>query len=213
MSLPEQLWLTHLPLNGHKRVLGDPSAQHQLVMGLFPDGLGESPRQRAGALYRIEQTRSMVPFMLVQSVIAPNTGHHRGARVQSMLPALEKLSAGAPVHYRIAANPVRTVLPEGAKPRSGVRGRRKDLRGPEADEWWESRAKEAGLYLESLRSHDHHFSLARKRVGESVSHRGVCFDGVAEVTDQVALMRAVVEGVGRGRPYGLGLLSVIPIGG
>ncbi|MEV2279145.1 type I-E CRISPR-associated protein Cas6/Cse3/CasE [Nocardiopsis sp. NPDC049922] len=213
MSLPEQLWLTHLPLTGHKRILGDPSAQHKFVMGLFPDGLGESPRQRAGALYRIEQNRDAAPSMLVQSLIAPNTAHHHGARVRSMLLVLDQMIEGNPVRYRLAVNPVRTVLPEGAEPKSGVRGRRKDLRGAEADQWWESRAKDAGLRLESLRSREHHFSRARKRTEKPVSYHGVCFDGVAEVVDRAALVRAVVEGIGRGRPYGLGLLSVVPIGG
>lgn len=213
MSLPEQLWLTHLPLIGHKKILGDPSAQHKFVMGLFPDGLGESPRQRAGALYRIEQVRDSAPSMLVQSAIAPNTAHYRGARVQSMLPLLEGLAEGAPVHYRLAANPVRTVLPAGAAPGSGVRGKRKNLIGAEAEEWWEIRAKDSGLRLESLRSCDYHFSRAKKRTDKPVSHSGVCFDGVAEVVDRAALIRAVIEGIGRGRPYGLGLLSVVPIRG
>lgn len=211
MNLPEQLWLTHLPLDRHRKVLGDPAAQHRLVMGLFPDGLGESPRRRAGVLYRIEQERgAAAPAMLVQSVIAPNTQRHRAARVRSMLPVLEKLVEGTPVHYRLAAGPMKTVLPDGAEPGSGVRGVRKELRGEDAEDWWRRRAKDCGLGLELVRSSDHHFSRARRGTEGSVGYRGVCFDGVGEVVDRGALVRTLVEGVGRGRPYGLGLLSVIP---
>lgn len=41
-------------------------------------------------------------------------------------------------------------------------------------------------------------------------HSLVRYDGTATVTDPDALRAAVLAGIGRGKPYGAGLLSLAP---
>lgn len=222
MTMPDQLWLTRLPLRNRSRLLRSPSAQHRLVMSLFPDGLGQDPRRRAGVLFRIEQTTPTAPpVLLVQSALRPDTETTPNARTLSLLPLLDHLREGTTVNFRIAASPMRTVLPPNAQPGSGVRGVRKNLIGAQAEEWFSDRAAKAGLQVAAIRSRDHDFGRCRLNATEKekarangekvdISYPGLLFDGVAEVTDHTTLTAAVAEGIGRGRPYGLGLLSLAP---
>ncbi len=41
-------------------------------------------------------------------------------------------------------------------------------------------------------------------------HSLIRYDGTATVTDPTALTQAVLTGIGRGKPYGAGLLSLAP---
>ncbi|WP_443065169.1 type I-E CRISPR-associated protein Cas6/Cse3/CasE [Streptomyces sp. NBC_00536] len=45
---------------------------------------------------------------------------------------------------------------------------------------------------------------------QSLRHSLVRYDGTATGTDPQALMAAVLSGIGRGKPYGAGLLTLVP---
>ncbi|WP_052745509.1 type I-E CRISPR-associated protein Cas6/Cse3/CasE [Allosalinactinospora lopnorensis] len=210
MTLPAQLWLTHTTLTGpqseHLRYTA--SALHKKLMRMFPDGLGPQPRRQAGALYRVEPDDCALQ-LLVQSQIAPDLSAFPSARSRSLLPLFEHLTEGTPVYYRIAANPTKAVRdPENPK----KRGTRKALYGDQANDWWRRKAHDAGLAPVTLDSSRYAFGSDVRRHGDNdrLLNHGIQFDGVAEVTDQQRLTSAIVEGIGRGRAYGLGLLSVVP---
>jgi CRISPR system Cascade subunit CasE len=52
-----------------------------------------------------------------------------------------------------------------------------------------------------------------RRGGTRIRHALTRYDGIAVVTDPDALRRAVLGGVGRGKSYGAGLLSLAPLRG
>jgi CRISPR system Cascade subunit CasE len=204
---------------------------HRTVMRLVPDGLGATPRAQAGALFRLETDGAGEPVLLVQTRVRPSTDRLPTgyARTESrpMGALLTALRPGLPVRYRLAANAVRRCGPHST---TGNWKQAIPLRGPEADQWWTDRAAAAGLALRTLasRSTDPAItwhartpaptppaeagpaSAAKARGDRRVDRAVTLFEGDALVTDPDALRTALMNGIGRSKSYGCGLLSLAP---
>ena len=208
---------TQLVLNPRHRDVADDLANcdrmHQRTTGLCcPGEFGPGSRQAAGVLYRVEQGRAGT-VVLVQSLTDPDfTRLPPGYAVNStrdLSALLDNLERGTLVRYRIAANPTRRE-PSADTGRGKVRG----LRGNGALTWWQRRADEYGLDIESA-------TISREEILKGVRQRGsqpltmahvlVQFDGTAVVRDPGAAREAILAGIGRAKSYGCGLLSVAPI--
>lgn len=118
---------------------------------------------------------------------------------------LVRLRPGLPVHYRIAANPSKRLAKADAqhKAKQVVA-----LSGTAADEWWSRKATEHGLALSSLLATPMPSASGKVGQGHSVRHSLTRFDGLAVITDAERLRAAVLEGIGRGKSHGCGLLSL-----
>ena len=225
-------YLTRLLLNpGHRSVqsdLANSAALHRRVMSLVPDGLGRSPRAAAGVLFRLDTDGIGFPALFVQSRIAPDTGRlptgYAEAHTRDMSALLNALRPGLRVRYRLLGNAVRRCG------RNSTAGRWKQvvpLRDDEANQWWADRAPGAGLLLHTLLSHSAEpltayrsplRGTARKHVGSKgepegnvrVPYSTTLFEGLATVNDPDAVRSALLSGVGRGKSYGCGLLSLAP---
>ncbi|WP_405675789.1 type I-E CRISPR-associated protein Cas6/Cse3/CasE [Streptomyces sp. NBC_01511] len=220
----ESGWLTQLLLNPRDRTvqrdLRSLSDLHRTVMRLVPDGLGDSPRSRAGVLFRLEADGTGSPVVLVQTALRPATDrlpdNYARAQVRSMEALLAALRAGLPVRYRLAGNAVRRCGPNS---KAGRWKQALPLHGPEADQWWQDRAQAAGLDLRTLTSrsadtattwHEPPTNTAATRL--RVDRAVTLFEGTATVNDPVALRSALLNGIGRSKSYGCGLLSIAPAG-
>ncbi|MFF8676187.1 type I-E CRISPR-associated protein Cas6/Cse3/CasE [Streptomyces sp. NPDC015242] len=203
--------LARIRLNPHSRAvqrdLRNATDMHRTLMRLVPDGLGGSPRQAAGLLYRLDVTDTF-STLLVQAAtldlkrLPDDYGH---ADVKDLAPVFNALEKGLAVRYRIVVNPVKTErLPLENK---GRRGKRIALTGPDADQWWTRRAHEAGLQLTTALPTPV-AAVHGSRDGATVRHHLVRYDGTATVTDPDALAEAVLVGIGRAKSYGAGLLSL-----
>ncbi len=193
-----------------RRDLGDAVALHQRVMTLVPDSLGADARSLAGVLFRVEETRSGVQI-LAQSQLEPQTdrlpaGYGRVA-ARDLMPLLDRLRPGTAVHYRLTANPSKRLgrTAEHA-------GKIVALRGAQSDMWWAERAAGCGLALRTTTAFPLD-DITGHRGGARIRHALTRYDGIAVVTDPDALRRAVLDGVGRGKSYGAGLLSLAPLRG
>ncbi|MET9254617.1 type I-E CRISPR-associated protein Cas6/Cse3/CasE [Streptomyces sp. NPDC003717] len=218
-------WLTRLRLNSaHRAVqhdLRDAAALHRRIMSLLPDRLGDNPRARAGVLFRLDTDDTLAPTLLVQSGVAPDTERlpngYGSAQTRDMSVLLTALRPGLPVRYRFLGNAVRRCG------RNSTQGHWKQaipLLGGEAEEWWARRADDAGLVLHTVlsdaadtlpawhRARDQE-DRSRKN-GVRVDHRGRRFEGTATVRDADALRSALLNGIGRSKSYGCGLLSLAP---
>lgn len=231
-------WLTKIvPDLGSRRArscFGSAGELHRLVIGLAAHSLGEervdSPRQRAGLLFRLEETQG-TPVLLVQSSGALNAdalGAGFGSMVERDLTSfLDGLEKGAEVRYRIAAAPSKRLgksdrnaerlgdraeqLGELAQP--GKRAYTRPLFGEQAEEWWRDRAERHGLDLSDVASTGAVPSLDRGRSGKrGVRIHVTRFDGYAVVRDPDTLREAVRNGIGRGKSFGCGMLSLAPAG-
>ncbi|MGK4909186.1 MULTISPECIES: type I-E CRISPR-associated protein Cas6/Cse3/CasE [Streptomyces] len=208
-------YLTRIRLNPRsalvRRDLHDAAELHKTLMRLAPDNLSNA-RAQAGLLFRVDETDTG-PFVLAQSRLAPHPdrlppgyGH---TQVRDLTPMLEALTPGMQVRYRIAANTCKQqrLTPEQAA-QGRTRGKLKALTGEEALTWWHQRAEKAGLRL--LTAQPTHLPTLRSRANPGMTHSINRFDGLATITDTQALTTALLTGIGKGRSYGAGLLSLAP---
>jgi len=124
-------------------------------------------------------------------------------------PFLSRLWAGQAWRFRLKANPV-------IASRTGLEGTR--LRGrihahvtPEQQkQWLMNRAAQHGFILDQQAFDVIHSQWQRftKSDGALVSLRSVTLEGSLQVADADLLRKALTEGLGRGKAYGLGLLTL-----
>ncbi|MFI6151394.1 type I-E CRISPR-associated protein Cas6/Cse3/CasE [Kitasatospora sp. NPDC051170] len=211
------LWLTRIiPDQRHPAVHRDSADAvnlHHRIMSLFPDDVPSTePRRHLGILFRTETGREGERILL-QSNRRPDLTQlpagYGPAATKPLTPLLDALRKGLPVRYRIAANAVR-------KPGATTRALYNlpdvvPLNGRNADEWWTRQAETSGLTLTTLHSipldaatGDHHQNRQR------IHHARTLFEGTAHITDPDLLRTRIHEGIGRGKAYGCGMLSIAP---
>ncbi|MEU3020281.1 MULTISPECIES: type I-E CRISPR-associated protein Cas6/Cse3/CasE [unclassified Nocardiopsis] len=198
---------------------------HRLIIGLAAPHLGEepvsSPRQRAGLLFRVDEGPAG-PLLLVQSrdrLDLTRVGDGIGQTAErDLTPFLDGLEKGREVRYRLAAAPSKRLGKSeknaerlGDRARPGVRAYTRPLHGEDAERWWLDRAERHGLEPHQVLSAGLGPALDPGRSGRrGIRLHMTRFDGYAVVTDPDAVRQAVVEGVGRGKSFGCGLLSLAP---
>ncbi|SCG38569.1 type I-E CRISPR-associated protein Cas6/Cse3/CasE [Micromonospora coxensis] len=202
-------WLTRIaPDLRHpaaRRDLRDITAVHRRVMSLVPDDLGEQPRQQAGVLFRLDHTTAG-PVLLVQTALPPDPARlpdgYGTIDTRDVSPLLKALTTGMAVHYRIAANASKRAW------KGDNAGKVVALSGEQAEQWWQRKADAHGLGLRQLRAQPQ--PAARGRA-VPVRHAITLFEGQAVIADADQVRAAVLAGIGRGRSFGCGLLSLAPI--
>ncbi|WP_430379387.1 type I-E CRISPR-associated protein Cas6/Cse3/CasE [Streptomyces sp. B1-3] len=222
--------LTRIRLNRRspaaRRDLADAVSLHKSVMLLAPDDLGDNPRQQAGLLFRLDDaTNDTPPTLLIQSHQPPDLTrlprHYGSTETRPLHPMFQALTPGRAVRYRITANAsaARRVLAD-HQPVDNKHGKKiVALYGDDALAWWQRRAHQAGLTLTTTDITPTRFPRKRSRPagkpGEQDTHAGPVhvltrFDGLATITDPDQLRHALLTGIGRGKPYGAGLLTLAP---
>ncbi|MCW2870379.1 type I-E CRISPR-associated protein Cas6/Cse3/CasE [Actinacidiphila oryziradicis] len=218
------LHLTRLHLGPRSRTanhdLRDAHLMHRRVMSLYPDQMSDGTRARAelGVLYRIERDHQATT-VLIQSPLAPDTAALPAdylatpPQTRNLGPLLDWLTDGATVRYRIDATPTRAIATQDRRP-DGKRkpGKRTPLFGADAVAWWDRQARTAGLDPQLILDTPQ-TPATGNRDGHRVRHSLTRFEGVATITDTTALRATLTTGIGRGRAYGAGLLSLAPITG
>lgn len=180
---------------------------HGFIMSLFPECDG-SPREQFGVLWSIERNADGREYILIRSNVPPSvnggwagSGSLFGKKptVKTKKEVFVPFDTGATVSYRIHVNPVRV-----------ANGSRKPIRGAEAvAEWWGTKLPRIGLTPPSPESV---FSVDRIDVDAIRIHRAevgfgdAVIIGRSVVADDKVLADAVVNGVGKGKSYGTGLL-------
>lgn len=184
---------------------GDVVQDHKLVMSLFPDALGDSPRRQLNVLWRrdIDSMRRVV--FLVQSSITPSIAHLKSARLVDALDIQTKdiaalyreFISGESFSYKVRVNPVVS------------RARRRvPVTGEEAiADWWVTRLQSYGAQV----SDDALIVIPEgvSKGGDSQKNltiNGATIIGRAAAQDADLLLQHVSEGVGRARSYGYGLI-------
>lgn len=187
---------------------------HRRLMSLFPPGLGDHARAQLGILFRTEDTPAG-SHILLQSAQAPDTtalpADYGTAVSHPLDPLLDALRPGLTLRYRCVASAVR-------KPGATTREMYNlppvvALRGTAADEWWIRQAENAGLKPLALHSTPLDMMHGQRRNGanqQRIRHSRTRFDGTAAIIDPDLLRSKITDGIGRGKPYGCGLLSIAP---
>ena len=210
--------------------LGDLQALHSRVMSGFPEADAVA-RSSHGVLWRLEAAdRHGRMTLLVQSRTPPDWSRLPPGFLVSppstkpIDTALEAIAVGARLRFRLVANP--TVKVDTLSGPDGARrnGRRVPVRGEvELLGWLVRKAAGAGFSVGPDVDAAGR-SVVVRQLGDGigwrgprgaasrVTFRGVAFDGVLVVTEPSRLLQSVEAGVGSGKAYGFGLLSIAPAG-
>lgn len=217
------VWLTRITPDPRSRdarrdITGTAGAigLHRRLMSLFPSDAGPDPRARFGVLFRTEETPTGT-HILMQSAHEPGTANlpagYGTTAARPLDPLLDALRPGLTIRYRCVASAVR-------KPGASTRALYNlpavvALSGAAADEWWLRQLDGAGLKPLGLQSHP--LDAVRGRRGthgpaaeQHVRHARTRFDGTAAIIDPGQLRSAIAQGIGRGKSYGCGLLTIAP---
>ena len=128
-------------------------------------------------------------------------------------PLLNRIQPDTRWHFRLTANPTKHA-PGNAS--AGQRGKvMPHITAEHQQRWLMEKAPQHGFSLtvgEFLAVQEQWYQF-RKYLdgGRSVSLLGVTFEGMLTVTDADMFRRALVEGIGRGKAYGMGLLTVVRV--
>lgn len=229
------MYLSRLILNAREpatlRLLGNPYAMHQFLWHAFPDG--EKPNQSGerNILWRIEPERDGPPVVLVQSDIAPDwcrpdsTPFLARPETKSWEP---RFSAGQRLRFRLRANPTKSI-PANKPVVNGkhVRGQRVGLmKEVEQIAWLIARGEKHGFRVsermllpgdDAYDPSQNFFRIEREATWYAVrspeprrtmTWLAVDFEGELEVTDLALFTEAVCKGLGTGKAFGFGLLSL-----
>ena len=128
--------------------------------------------------------------------------------VKDYRPFLDSIRAGTAYHFRLAANPTFS--------RSAGDGKRgkvcAHITAEQQKGWLLARCEKSGFRLDSdgfeiVRRSILRFSKGAERRNVTL---GVCeFEGLLTVTEETPFRAALTEGIGRGKAYGQGLLTVV----
>lgn len=233
-------YLSRLILDPHSRAvrmdLADCHALHRRLMTAFPDVGGPDARARLGVLYRLEpRPRESTPTVLVQSGVAPDWtrlpdgylletgGLPENPASRAIDHALDAVRDGMLLTFRLLANPTKTVSRQAADEPASAVGKRVELRDePSQLAWLARQGERGGFALVDVRTRP---GLPDVRVGalgklggrrgtaagtQTLTLAAVLFEGQLRVTDVGAFRETVARGIGHGKAYGLGLLSLAP---
>lgn len=189
--------------------IDNPRFRHRAVMGLFPEVESTTIRADLGVLFRYEVIPGQAPYFLVQSAVEPEGGRLKDA-IKVKLIEQETPASGSPVAFRLAANTVRregkTARPIPADPHDSLTNENP------ATEW--IRQKLAVALSDISFTQFNRQVLGVNRRGQGIDTRVVqvdTVDGIAIVKDSVELEKILLNGVGRAKSYGCGLLSIRPL--
>lgn len=182
---------------------------HKKVMLLFPRSEFPDPRKRFGILFREEKNR-----ILLQSNLPPNERNaapgYRILMTKDVAVPYSRINKDAEYRFRLDANTswrVDDVEPEWI-PHTDVRVKQTQKRVgcgsyPERARWFEQKMNMIGVqpvkyFMESL-----HILRVKDGVLEATR-----FEGTLKVLDLEPFKKALYDGVGQGKPYGLGMMSI-----
>lgn len=221
-----------------RRDLGDSYQLHRTVLAAFPQGpVGASARKHFDVLYRVEpfgETPALVR-LLVQSSAAPDwaalpaeaLGPVADARGNPAVRRVDeeygRIAAGARLVFRLRANVTRRLSDRTPGREDRLVGKRVALlREAEQLEWLERKGAQHGFRLLATELNP---DLAAVQASAQATERGrrpgrdgagamalcfgaVLFNGRLEVTDADLFRAALASGIGSGKAFGFGLLSV-----
>jgi len=224
------MYLSRLVLNRRcravRRDLGDCHNLHRTLMSAFPDlgNGGGKARARLGLLYRLEEDVSGAR-VLVQSEREPDWSNLdpeyflRPPECKRVAELYASLEAGQLLRFRLRANPTRKI-----KTKSGPDGRRNNGKRVELRTegewlaWLQRKGVQHGFRLQAVSAVGQVADVRTIRFGKLTGRKdggpltffAVEFEGRLVIESPGLFKAALRNGIGPGKAYGLGLLSIAP---
>jgi CRISPR system Cascade subunit CasE len=213
------MYLSRLTLNPRnrrvQREIAEPYQMHRTLMRGFPDDIDP---EKDRVLFRVDtDLRTGVPTVLLQSTLEPRWDwlEDNGARGYLLHPPETKtfdlnLAPRQVLAFRLRANP--TVKRRREKADGTLRAVRDPLYGEEEQiKWLERKAEQGGFRLLSVRAQsapDVHGWAHHDDAKHKLKLFAVQFEGLLQVADPDRLRETVRQGIGSGKGFGFGLLSL-----
>lgn len=208
------MYLTRLALDIRRRetmrALYAPNLLHGAIEDAFPGA-------RARRLWRIDVLGGAT-YLLLLSEDAPDlTSVQRqfGFDDQPWMtkdyqPLLDRIQTGTRWQFRLACNPTRSAPAQA----DGRRGRVEAIAIiPLQRKWLEEQGRKHGFCVEEgafdVRSSEWRKFKKGRENGREVTLLQTTFEGMLTVTDREAFLKALCGGIGRGKAYGMGLMTVM----
>ncbi len=226
------MYLSRLVLNPKSRTvrhtMGDCQDLHRTVMSAFPRESGMNARMGMGVLHRLEvSARTGKIILYVQSKVKPDWSRleqdylAEAPAVKSVSAAYANIREGAVLVFRLLANPTRKIDTKSGSDGTRRNGRRIPLNDEYAQmEWLARKGEVSGFELcrQALSDLPDARALQERASTSTVGQHpnghltldGVLFEGHLRVTDAGLFREALVSGIGPGKAYGFGLLSIAP---
>lgn len=198
------------------KALASPQRFHGAVEQAFP---GERRRRLwrldrlGGVLYLLILSEDAPDLRGIVQQFGPLTGVDT-ARTRDYAPLLERVTNGSTWRFRLTANPTKSCLsPDTAGKRGTVRAH---CTVEHQKQWLMERAQKHGFELQ-----EDAFTVTSQQwlqftkggtKGKKVTLLSVTFEGVLQVCDAELFRKTLAEGIGRGKAYGQGLLTVMRAG-
>lgn len=222
------VFLSRLRLNLHRREvqqdLADCQAMHRRVLSAFPQAPAGSARDHFGVLYRVEAQQDQVT-VIVQSTTVPQWERLPSVytlampETKSIEALLTRLAVGMPLRFRLVANPTRRINSGNPNETEQWRGKRVAIFGATHQLDWLARKGQVGGFalvpthqttVSDVRVMPQALANGRRMDNARVTLGMVRFDGRLRITDVEQFRQTLLTGIGSGKAFGMGLLSIAP---
>lgn len=198
------IYLSRMNLNPRSRQarkeLNDPYQMHRTLSKAFGD---DQSYREARLLFRVEEPQPPKPLcVLVQTLLAPDWQSVGGGDYWLGEPQTKSFDPdfreGQRFYFRLRANPTQR-----------VQGRRLGLyKEDEAEQWLLRQAHNHGFQILQSRVAPIAKTTAKNGQGTQSTFCVARFDGLLRVSDESKFLDALRGGIGSGKGYGFGLLTL-----
>lgn len=207
------MYLSRIKLNLEKRetlqALSSPGHLHGAVESAFPD-------RHSRKLWRLDPLHGELYLLIlsdevpdVQNILQRYSDRSEEAWLyKPYAPLLDRVQEGSRWHFRLVANPTQSIVQApGQRGKVCACSREEDQRT-----WLEKRAAKHGFGLTAkdyqiIESRWHIFSKGQNP-RQRLSLLSVSYEGRLQVCDAEAFKKLLINGIGRGKAYGMGLLTI-----
>ena len=127
----------------------------------------------------------------------PRLGYDEQVKTASMDRLLESLEPGQRLRFRLTVNPM-----------SRSNGKRVPLVGYDAFTWTSGKLEDSGFKILFIEQRDEHSGRLFKN-GRPVFVKTTTYVGMVEIVDADSAREALVDGIGRAKAYGNGLMTLM----
>lgn len=218
-----EMYLTRMYLNWRRRsamkLLDSPQRMHAAVASCIPPD-AQVP-QSGRVLWRVDRDADRVALIVVTprepdlALVVEQAGWQTGEmwQTRSYTPLLAALDVGQAWHFRLTANPTYS----GRKPGWNDTKPRGHTTVKQQERWLLDRSAKFGFEIPdgpagcSGLSISERNTLRFQRAGRQVVVTAATYGGTLQVTDPELMRSALVNGIGRAKAYGCGLLTLAPV--
>jgi CRISPR system Cascade subunit CasE len=194
----------------------------------------KTPRNEYSILHRLDiDINRGKAFLLVQSTREPDWSFLDGEfadeiKIKEVEDKYQAIKNGMNLIFRLQANPTKRIGKSDAQAKDKFKPsgnktirRRVELRtDEERTDWLARQGERFGFQIANLKiepavrnvmsAKEEKISFRKNREKTEITYGSVVFEGVLQVTDADIFREALINGIGQGKAYGFGLLSVAP---